>query len=123
MRIGDDARARVDEADPRARLKRGTREHLLLARRAELDAGGKLGFDERLDDGRLVRHVALERIEQLPLVETREFAPRRGNEHDEEVHGEEPVADASGGVNEAFGPAPKRPGHRRRHRGVLSAAR
>ncbi len=65
-----------------------------MARIADGDAAVQIGLDQRAHEGGLVLHVALERLEELPLVEPRELEAGDRDEQDEEVDHEQAHADA-----------------------------
>ena len=61
----------------------------------ERNTVAEIGLEEATDQHRLVAHVALERAEQLPLVEIRELEPGYRDEHDDQIDHQQPNADPS----------------------------
>jgi hypothetical protein len=82
-----------------------------VARIRERDARAEIRLAEGADDHRLIAHVALQREQELALVDARELQARDGHEEHEEVDHEEADADAPEDAQEALAhrATPRRP--------------
>ena len=95
MRIHDHASGAIEQPDAGACLFRRVAERFFVLRSVERNAVAEIGLEEATDQDRLVSHVALERAEQLPLVEIRELEPSDRDEHDDQIDHQQPNADPS----------------------------
>ena len=95
MRIGDDRARLVEETNSRPRALRSLGEDLRVLGRSRDNGAIEVGFEHRPDHDGLVRHVALERVEELALVNARELKARHRDKQDGEVYDEEPRPNAA----------------------------
>jgi hypothetical protein len=111
VRVGDELAARVEHADACACRTCSAAEHALELG-SELGGLHRARLEQRAHEGRLVAHVALERSEQLPLVDARELDACDGHEQHDHVEREKPRADtareAPEGGDGAAQPSPAR---------------
>ena len=85
MRVHHHAACPVEQADSRARFLGGIAQRFFVLRRIQRNAVANVGLDETADQDRLVAHVALQRAEELSLVEVGELEPRDRDQHDDEI--------------------------------------
>ena len=85
MRVGDDAQLGRDQANPRARAQGGALEQRLARRAGQPFTGVEVRLEHDPHQRGLVEHVALEPVQQLPLVDARELHAYQRHEHDEQV--------------------------------------
>ena len=109
VRVDEQRALLVEEAHAGAGALRRLGEDRRVARIREPDPRAEVGLAEGADDHRLVAHVALEREEELALVDARELQPRDGHEEHEEVDHEEADADAPEDAKEALAHRATRP--------------
>ena len=101
MRVDEHERVAVEQPNARARALGGAPQDRLVPRVGDRYAAREVVGELLAHEHRLIAHIALERVEELPLVEPRKFEPGDGHEQHHEIDREQPSPDSPESAHES----------------------